>query len=382
MAGQQVTANQLAAIPLFDGKKGLEALSWAESVDRAQAQFNWSEEQTASAAIIRGHTSMANWIRAERAANIEYTRWAVPADVLGADNQPLNPQPDDRPPVLRARFLNRFGPVYTAAGACSALTALKQKPQESCADYMDRVKLTIDMVNYNVPAAQRNNQAYRDNFERLVVNHFGSGLAESIKRVVWGVPVPPATIDEALAAASAVEVEDNRKLAESTIVNAVQAEEPTTDDTVASAPPAPAQAPPRSNALDVNLLNEVKADIDRVLAITGNRRARGNSRPRRRQPNGQQQSQNAGGNNNNNFANYTCYGCGQRGHIRSNCRNQPMNRNPPARGGRTGQGGFFTRRGAFQSNFAPNRGRPVFYAEEQDDVGYWPLTGNYQGSGN
>ena len=58
-----VSGGQLSSVGQYNGNPGLEGLVYAESVDRAKTTFNWTEGQTAVAAITRGGNSVANWIR-------------------------------------------------------------------------------------------------------------------------------------------------------------------------------------------------------------------------------------------------------------------------------------------------------------------------------
>ena len=138
MAAQAVQGGQLSSIILFTGTKGLEALTYAETIDGSLAQLGWTQAQAAQAAISRGGNAVANWIRGERAAGITYNSWTEVAN-------------GQRP--LRPAFIARFGPVYTTSGAVSAIADLKQRNSENAAAFMDRVKIAVDMLNYNVPEA-------------------------------------------------------------------------------------------------------------------------------------------------------------------------------------------------------------------------------------
>ena len=75
---------------------------------------------------------------------------------------------------------------------------------------MDRIKLAVDMLHYNVPAATKAAAPYQESFARLVKAHFGAGLRPDIGKVVLGVSTPPATMDAFLEAAEAIESEMNR----------------------------------------------------------------------------------------------------------------------------------------------------------------------------
>ena len=69
-----VSGGQLSSVGQYNGNPGLEGLVYAESVDRAKTTFNWTEGQTAVAAITRGGNSVANWIRGA----VSYTHLTLP----------------------------------------------------------------------------------------------------------------------------------------------------------------------------------------------------------------------------------------------------------------------------------------------------------------
>ena len=75
MAQAAVSGGQLSSITQYSGDQGLEGLVYAEAIDRAKTQFNWTEAQASMAAISRGGNAMSNWIRGERAAGLNYNSW-------------------------------------------------------------------------------------------------------------------------------------------------------------------------------------------------------------------------------------------------------------------------------------------------------------------
>ena len=191
MANNGVQGGQLSAIPVFSGNRGLDALTYADTIDGSIPQFGWTQEQAAQAAATRGGPAMATWLWGEKAAGITYNTWT--------DN-------DANQTPLKPAFLARFGPVYTTSGAVSAILDLKQRSTENVGSFMDRVKVAVSMLNYNVPEVDRN-AAFRESYTRLVVAQFGSGISEELRGRVFGVPNPPATIEAALVAATAAEAE-------------------------------------------------------------------------------------------------------------------------------------------------------------------------------
>ena len=137
-----VTGSQMVAVPIFDGDKGTGVISWCESLDRSQIQFQWTMAQTASVAVSRAGSKVSSWIRAQRTSGTTYDVWDTNAG-------------------LRIAIIKRFGPV-TALQSVHAVSDLKQQADESCADFMDRIRLAVDMLHYNVPAADKAAQPYQD----------------------------------------------------------------------------------------------------------------------------------------------------------------------------------------------------------------------------
>ena len=75
---------------------------------------------------------------------------------------------------------------------------------------MDQVNIAMDMLNYNIPEAERN-AAFHLGYARLVVARFAGGLHKDLRAKVFGIPNPPDTIEAALLAASAAEAEKTIK---------------------------------------------------------------------------------------------------------------------------------------------------------------------------
>ena len=50
MANNQaaVAGSQMVSVPVFEGDKGTGVISWCDSLDRSQVQFQWTMEQTLS----------------------------------------------------------------------------------------------------------------------------------------------------------------------------------------------------------------------------------------------------------------------------------------------------------------------------------------------
>ena len=260
-----ISGGQLSSVPLFTGNQGLDGLVYVEAIDRAKDQFGWTQIQTARAAVTRGGNAVANWIRGEKAAGIVFTAWR-----------------EDNMVNMRPAFLTRFGPKYTTGGAVAAIADLKQRSGETVGGFLDRVKIAVDMLHYNVEEANRD-QAFRDGYARLVIAQFGSGVNSEIRQQIFGVPNPPATIAAVLAAATAVENETNPK-ATKLVINPIEDEQPQAEKTEKSEE--------KKNPSDIEKECEtLRKQLKEILAIgKGSYRGRGR-----------------GGAANNG----KCYGCGQ-----------------------------------------------------------------------
>ena len=189
---------------------------------------------------------------------------------------------------MRSAFLTRFGPKYTTGGAVAAIADLKQRSGETVGDFLDRVKIAVDMLHYNVQEADRND-AFRASYTRLVITQFGGGMNNDIKEQVFGVPNPPDTIAAVLAAATAIENEKHSK-ATKLVINQVDSENTQNDKM---------KEDKKSDSSDIEKECELlKKQMKEILAIgRGSCRGRGKG--------------NRGGTNNNG----KCYGCGQPGPV-------------------------------------------------------------------
>ena len=103
--------------------------------------------------------------------------------------------------------MTRFGPKHTSATAILAVSELKQRSSESCADFMDRVLLAVDRTHYSLTPAQKQADGYRQVFTSAAIMHFGAGVRPDIGKVILAQADPPANIADMLAAAEAVEAE-------------------------------------------------------------------------------------------------------------------------------------------------------------------------------
>ena len=79
-----VTGSQMVSVPIFEGDKGTGVISWCESLDRSQVQFQWTMAQTASVTVSRAGPKVASWIRAQRMSGTTYNVWNTDAGLRTA----------------------------------------------------------------------------------------------------------------------------------------------------------------------------------------------------------------------------------------------------------------------------------------------------------
>ena len=79
---------------------------------------------------------------------------------------------------MRDLLYDRFGPKYTASTAVLAVSNLKQRGTETCADFMERCALAVDKTYYTVPQAVKTGAGFPAVFAASILSHFGAGLGE------------------------------------------------------------------------------------------------------------------------------------------------------------------------------------------------------------
>ena len=160
-------------VPLFRGGSqrtdSLSTLAWCESVDRQQAQQEWSEGKTAVAAIDSFREEAAEWIR-----------------VIQEEKPAALKQWKD----LRPLVIARFGVTKSPAQRVALLSNLKQKPQESTETFYDRVAGAYYQVLRETQAtlADPHKEARVEGFQtarnELLKLTYVAGLRQSIREVV------------------------------------------------------------------------------------------------------------------------------------------------------------------------------------------------------
>ena len=205
-APNAIQPQQLNALLQFDGNRGEAFVNWIECLENAQDMYHWAENSLVQVAKAKGGAAIAEWDRGNRLRGITVTDWA-------GDNG------------FRAMLYKRFGPKYTSATAVNAVSDLKQRSRESCAQFLDRVVLAVNKQNFNVGDADKQTQVYKTVFDAAVISHFGAGLRNDISKVVLGSADAPNTVSAMLDAAEAVEGEQAKVGAPNTSALAVQEDE-------------------------------------------------------------------------------------------------------------------------------------------------------------
>ena len=96
MANNGVHGGQLSAIPTYTGNRGIDALTYLDTIDSSIPQFGWTQAQVVQAAATRGGAAMSTWVHGEKSAGVTYNTWKED----GANQTPLKPA-----------LLARFGPI-------------------------------------------------------------------------------------------------------------------------------------------------------------------------------------------------------------------------------------------------------------------------------
>ena len=156
-----VRPQQIANIPMFDGERGEGFVNWLETLENARDAYNWPIDSLVGVAKSRGGPKIVEWLRGKRLQGTTYAVWNT----------------DDG---LKKALLSRFGPKHTSAMAILAVSELKQRSSESCADFMDRVLLAVDRTHYNLTAVQKQADGYRQVFTSAALMHFGAGVRSDI----------------------------------------------------------------------------------------------------------------------------------------------------------------------------------------------------------
>ena len=210
MANNPVKGTEALTIPTFDGTEGLGVQSWTRAVDRAIVQFQWGQEPTAAAAKQRLTDKAAFWLTQQDEAGVDLKTWKN----------------------LKKAMTDRFYPVVTDLMATDAMKELKQRPNESGGDFLDRVWSAVHLMNTKVEQADLDAcclETFTECNHRSVRHMFGSGIHQATRDKIYQSHKPPTTLDDLLTAVRSVEAETKRQAQ----VISNQATEPSrTKDTV------------------------------------------------------------------------------------------------------------------------------------------------------
>ena len=158
---------------------------------------------------------------------------------------------------------------------------------------MDRVLLAVDRTHYNLTPAQKKADGYQQVFTSAAIMHFGAGVRPDIGKVILAQAVPPANIEDMLAAAEAVKAEQAKKGAPG--ASAIAVADAAANDAASSET--------STSSFDfAELQSQISELTEVVSAITS------------KQPF--------------DFSKVKCYRCGKFGHFQNRCTNQPTNEIP------------------------------------------------------
>ena len=317
-----VLPGQLSALPLFDGERGEAFVNWLEVIENAEGTYGWTDGNVLSVVRSKGGPKIAEWIRAQRFMGQDFTGWRNGA----------------RP--MRTRLYERFGPKYTASTAVLAVSNLKQRSSETCADFMDRCVLAVDKTYYAVPEDVKTGDGFPAVFSASILSHFGAGLKPEIAKVVLSAATPPETPAAMLTAAETVEAELSKKSTPGASALAITEED--------EEQPKKTDGPPPTPIMDK--MEELVAAVNRLRTKPREGRGRGTSGPF-------------------DIRTVMCYNCRKKGHFQRNCPEPQMGpRYSKGRGGPFRRGYFMssvqTRRGNMRAPFG--RDRATFHVEEED----------------
>ena len=168
-------------------ERGEGFVNWLEAIENTQQFYNWAPNTLVQVAKTKGGPKIAEWDRGNHLRGNSRNIW-------------------DGPGNFRESLMLRFGPKYASATAVNAVSDLKQRSKELCADFLDRVVLAINKQNFNIAEADKRTPQYLQVFDASIMSHFGAGLKDEIGKVVLGAATPPGMVEEMLQAAKAVEV--------------------------------------------------------------------------------------------------------------------------------------------------------------------------------
>ncbi len=321
-----VQGSQLSVIPVFTGEPPYDVESWIATVERCKTQFAWTDHQMAAVVKNKLTGAAAIWLRATEKLNPRHF------NVWAAD-----------PQGLKHQFLAKFLPAKTEQAAILAVSHLKQRSNESCSDFFDRVVLAVDKVNHHVPDGDKQTLNYQTIFKTQVRTFFGAGLKDEIRTLILASNSPPTTMEE---------LRDQAVASETQLRNKNPTMKDLEETAVTSADPNPLPQKEQENSPVLREVQELAKKVE-ALSTSFNNRGRGGGRGR----GGRGQGRGKG----RDLSKVTCFKCENKGHYANRC--------PSGRGTGRGQRGMnrqdTTRRGDQGSQHSKQY--DCMYVEEEGD---------------
>ena len=210
---------------------------------------------------------------------------------------------------------------------------------------MDRVLLAVDRTHYNLTPAQKQVDGYQQVFTSAAIMHFGAGVRPDIGKVILAQATPPATIENMLAAAEAVEAEQAKKGTPG--ASALAIAEPVTAE-------ATSQESASASSFDFGQFQTQLTELTEVVSAIASK-----------QPF--------------DFSKIKCYRCGKYGHFQNRCNSQQRNNPGPNRRfqRQTRRGGRNAFRGSSRAQYPIEQDQEETPDDQQDeDQDPW-ITGNF-----
>ena len=182
-----INGSQVNALRIFEAKEDDDVDLWIANVEQCQAEFGWTDEQTAEVAKLRMGGDAAQWIRTLALGTDPFECWG-PRAANAANNIAASIG-------FRQALINRFRVTSNQITATDAIVHLKQEVNEAGDAFFDRVVLAVDKLHYGLTAAQRQEAGFRTQTNNLRLALFNAGLREIIRsRLMADGTAPPTDV--------------------------------------------------------------------------------------------------------------------------------------------------------------------------------------------
>lgn len=188
MAGN-VKGSQISATRAYDGTE--DVLVYLKHIQRNQAQYQWTEDETLSVVKNKLQDKAAEWLLFTENLEGDFQDWEE----------------------FKTAFQERFHAGRTAGAGIEVLAKMKQKEGEDVLRFLDRVYQGIEIKNFHYPPAVKAAGGYRDMVRTEAFQFFCHGLREEIKNKLMATGNAPATLDQARTKAVEIETALNAKKA-------------------------------------------------------------------------------------------------------------------------------------------------------------------------